>query len=555
MALYLLYESASGYALLEAHGLDEIGQNTEAVRSSVSDLNRFGKVVKLVAFSPFESALDALNQCNSVSEGLMTDELRNFLELNLPKVKDGKKPKFSLGLAEPKIGSHIFEETKIPCQSNEFVLELLRGVRLHFDRFIKDLKQGDLEKAQLGLGHSYSRAKVKFNVNRVDNMVIQAIFLLDTLDKDINSFSMRVREWYSWHFPELVKIVNDNYLYAKVAKFIEERSKLSDDKIPGLTDIIGDEDKAKEIVEAAKASMGQELSPIDLINVQQFAQRVMDLSEYRKKLYDYLVTKMNDIAPNLASLIGEVVGARLISHAGSLTNLAKCPSSTLQILGAEKALFRALKTKGNTPKYGLIFHSSFIGRASARNKGRMARYLANKCSIASRIDCFSESGTTAFGEKLREQVEERLDFYDKGVAPRKNIDVMKAALESTQNKDVEMESEEVPSEVQTKKSKKKKSKSAAEDDETMAEPVTNGEAPEEPKSEKKKKKKEKRKSENELEEGAADGKSNGTNGVDADQDGTTKKKKKKSKAEDGEDLQAASDMKKKKKKNSKSGDE
>ena len=82
------------------------------------------------------------------------------------------------------------------------------------------------------------------------------------------------------------------------------------------------------------------MTPVDLINVQQFAQRVMDLAEYRKNLYDYLVTKMNDIAPNLASLIGEVVGARLISHAGSLTNLAKCPSSTLQILGAEKALFR-----------------------------------------------------------------------------------------------------------------------------------------------------------------------------------------------------------------------
>ena len=90
----------------------------------------------------------------------------------------------------------------------------------------------------------------------------------------------------------------------------------------------------------ADYATGQDLSPIDLINVQQFAQRVMDLSEYRKKLFDYLVAKMNDIAPNLASLIGEVVGARLISHAGSLTNLAKCPSSTLQILGAEKALFR-----------------------------------------------------------------------------------------------------------------------------------------------------------------------------------------------------------------------
>lgn len=517
MALYLLYESSSGYGLFHANGLDEIGQNTEGVRNSVLDLNRFGRVVQLSAFQPFESALDALNQCNSVSEGIMTDELRNFLELSLPKVKEGKKPKFSLGVAEPKIGSHILESTKIPCQSNEFVLELLRGVRLHFDRFIKDLKPGDLEKAQLGLGHSYSRAKVKFNVNRVDNMIIQAIFLLDTLDKDINSFSMRVREWYSWHFPELVKIVNDNYLYAKVAKLIEDKSKLSDEHIPALTDVLGDEDKAKEVVEAGKASMGQDLSVIDLINVQQFAQRVMDLSEYRKKLYEYLVTKMTDIAPNLTSLIGEVVAARLISHAGSLTNLAKCPSSTLQILGAEKALFRALKTRGNTPKYGLIFHSSYIGRASTRNKGRIARYLANKCSIASRIDCFAERNTTVFGEKLREQVEERLDFYDKGVAPRKNIDVMKAAIESTQNKDVDMEEAE-PTETPVKKSKKKSKSEPVEDG------VANGEATEDTKSEKKKKK-EKRKLEEEDEKPNSEEKTKKKKNKDGDE---MKKKKKKS---------------------------
>ncbi|EYU23114.1 hypothetical protein ABFS82_09G065400 [Erythranthe guttata] len=496
MALYVLYESASGYGLFLAHGIDEIGQNTEAVRSSVSDLNRFGKVVKLAAFTPYESALDALNQCNAVSEGQMTDELRNFLELSLPKVKEGKKPKFSLGLAEPKLGSHIFEVTKIPCQSNEFILELLRGVRLHFDRFIENLKPGDLEKAQLGLGHSYSRAKVKFNVNRVDNMVIQAIYILDTLDKDVNSFSMRVREWYSWHFPELAKIVNDNYLYAKVAKYVDDKSQLSEDNLSGLTEIVGDEDKAKEILEAAKASMGQDLSPIDMINIKQFAQRVTELAEYRKNVYDYLVSKMSDIAPNLAALIGEVVGARLISHAGSLTNLAKCPSSTLQILGAEKALFRALKTRGNTPKYGLIFHSSFIGRASAKNKGRMARYLANKCSIASRLDCFLDKSTTTYGEKLREQVEERLDFYDKGVAPRKNIDVMKSAIETADNKE----------------------------DETMV--IVNGDSTEEPKTEKKKKK-EKRKHEVEEEKQEKID----VNGSNVD-DGTAKKKKKKKSKDD-----------------------
>lgn len=91
-------------------------------------------------------------------------------------------------------------------------------------------------------------------------------------------------------------------------------------------------------------------------------------------------------------------------HAGSLTNLAKAPASTVQILGAEKALFRALKTKGNTPKYGLIFHSTFIGRAKQRNKGRISRYLANKCSIATRIDAFMDQATSVFGEKMRDQV-------------------------------------------------------------------------------------------------------------------------------------------------------
>ncbi|KAL0715099.1 hypothetical protein Bca4012_064421 [Brassica carinata] len=517
MAMYLLYESSSCYGLFEAHGLDEIGQNTEAVRSSVSDLSRFGRVVQLTAFHPFESALDALNQVNAVSEGVMTDELRSFLELNLPKVKEGKKPKFSLGTSEPKLGSHILEATKIPCQSNEFVLELLRGVRLHFDRFIKDLKPGDLEKSQLGLAHSYSRAKVKFNVNRVDNMVIQAIFLLDTLDKDINSFAMRVREWYSWHFPELVKIVNDNYLYARVSKMIDDKSKLTEDHIPMLTEVLGDEDKAKEVVEAGKASMGQDLSPLDLINVQTFAKKVMDLADYRKKLYDYLVAKMSDIAPNLAALIGEMVGARLISHAGSLTNLAKCPSSTLQILGAEKALFRALKTRGNTPKYGLIFHSSFIGRASAKNKGRIARYLANKCSIATRIDCFADVATTAFGEKLREQVEERLDFYDKGVAPRKNVDVMKEVIENLQNKDEEGK-EAV--EASGKKSKKK----------------AKGEEEEEEEKSEKKKKKEKRKMETEEENEKSEKKKkkSKSGGEEETDDGQRKKKSKKKKSKSEE---------------------
>merc|ERR1712008_228374 len=179
------------------------------------------------------------------------------------------------------------------------------------------------------------------------------------------------------------------------------------------------------IVDASKTSMGMDISQVDLMNIDMFANRVVALAEYRKELAKYLQDKMSNVAPNLATLIGDVVGARLISHAGSLTNLAKYPASTVQILGAEKALFRALKKKGNTPKYGLIFHSSFIGRVAAKNKGRISRYLANKCSIASRIDAFSDESTTVFGTKLKEQAEDRLKFYETGTVPRKNLDVMK----------------------------------------------------------------------------------------------------------------------------------
>ena len=174
--------------------------------------------------------------------------------------------------------------------------------------------------------------------------------------------------------------------------------------------------------------MGMDIKDVDLQNVHTFAERIIKLAEYRVSLQEYLRSKMELVAPNLQSLIGDQVGARLISHAGSLTSLAKYPASTVQILGAEKALFRALKTRGNTPKYGLIFHSTFISRAGAKNKGRISRYLANKCSIAARIDSFSDTPTSIYGNKLREQVEERLKFYDSGEAPRKNLDVMREAM-------------------------------------------------------------------------------------------------------------------------------
>ncbi|XP_057367702.2 nucleolar protein 56-like [Daphnia carinata] len=454
--MYVLFEHAAGYALFRVKEFEDAGTFLPQVEQSVTDLSRFNGVVKLVSFAPFKSAAHALDNINSISEGVLSEDLNLFLETNLPKPeKKGKKDTFVLGVSEPKLGASISEILGIPCQHAGVIPEIVRGIRLHFAHLVKGFTVQTSGVAQLGLGHSYSRAKVKFNVHRVDNMIIQSIALLDQLDKDINTFSMRIREWYSYHFPELIKVVPDNYLFAKCAQFIKNRKELSEESLPQLTEIVNDAGIAQSVLDASRSSMGMDISPVDLINIERFAKRVVALAEYRKELQEYLRSKMHNIAPNLSALIGEQVGARLISHAGSLTSLAKYPASTVQILGAEKALFRALKTKGNTPKYGLIYHSTFIGRAGLKNKGRISRYLANKCSIASRIDCFSEETCDVFGLKLREQVEDRLKFYESGDIPRKNVDVMQEAL---------AEAKTVLASLKKKKKKKKKSITPSADD-------------------------------------------------------------------------------------------
>ncbi|XP_038045411.1 nucleolar protein 56-like isoform X2 [Patiria miniata] len=468
MAMYILYEHASGYALFAVTEFEEISMLHSQVEKSVTEFGKFASLVKLHAFSPFKSGANALDNINSISEGIMHDDLRLFLETNLPE-SPKKRKKITLGIGDTKIGAAVQEALGIPCQAGGVVVEIMRGLRYHFHKMIKGLTAQSEAKAQLGLGHSYSRCKVKFNVHRVDNMIIQSISLLDQLDKDINTFSMRIKEWYSYHFPELVKVVSDNTMYAQLAHFIKNRKELSDDSLEGLEEIVMDSAKAKAILDASRSSMGMDISPIDLINIERFATRVIALQDYRKSLHTYLQERMHSVAPNLSALIGEQVGARLISHAGSLTNLAKYPASTVQILGAEKALFRALKTRGNTPKYGLIFHSTFIGRASQKNKGRISRYLANKCSMASRIDCFADFPTSVYGEKLKDQVEERLSFYETGDAPRKNIDVMVEAMKEAREAE---ENATKKIKKKAKKDKKRKSETAA----TTEEEPVNGDA-------------------------------------------------------------------------------
>jgi nucleolar protein 56 len=458
MAMYFLHESAAGYALFLKKESEDADENEAEVQESMLDPKTFGKIMGFHAWTPFKDADDALHQVKAIAAGSPTEELVNFLEMNLPK----SKKKYQLGVYDPELGKELSAQFSIT--HGQSVRELLRGCRAHFSRLAKNLQETDLDKARLGLGHAFSRDRMQLDPNRQDKPIINTIALLDSLDKNINTFAMRVREWYAWHFPELMKIVTDNIVYCKVSRIIRVRDTFDKERQQEVVDACGNDEVGAEVLKALKMSMGQDIVEMDMANIDHFAHEVIKLAAMRKSLHDYLKCKMDLVAPNLCALIGEIIGARLISHAGSLTNLAKYPASTVQILGAEKALFRALKTKGNTPKYGLIFHSTFIGRAQQKNKGRISRYLANKCSIASRIDCFSDEATTVFGEKLRDQVEERLNFLTEGTKPRKNIEVMQEALkEVKKRKKKSKKSVEAVEGAEAVEKKKKKKKEAVEE--------------------------------------------------------------------------------------------
>ncbi|OEH80549.1 nucleolar protein [Cyclospora cayetanensis] len=455
---FLLFESAPGLLLLRVKQWDAVAQDTEAVQEACADAQRFKQLISSEAFYPFADAAEALETLMGVASGIVPPSMQKFLELHMPEAArsggasrkkkhvSGEHADCALGVCDAALGKAL-SELGYKVIYSPSMLELHRGVRMHLRALAKPLRTLPLAKFQVGLGHSYSRELMQVDPRKQDKPIMQSVALIDSLDKTINSFSMKLKEWYGWHFPELIKIVTDTEAYCKAVLIIKQKEEF-DEQENGqkLLEAVGNsEEVAAEVLTSIKHSMGQEISEEDFANIERFAQQLLRLCEQRKALQEYLSGKMDVVSPNLKAVVGEVLGARLISHAGALVSLAKYPASTIQILGAEKALFRALKARsGRTPKYGLLFHSSFIGRVQQqKHRGRMSRYLASKCALAARIDAFSEeaerpSGNVQrshiFGDKLRDQLEERLRYLADGIVPRKNLDVMReaAAEESSQ---------------------------------------------------------------------------------------------------------------------------
>ena len=258
---------------------------------------------------------------------------------------------------------------------------------------------------------SLSSSKVTEVSESPDLHIIQAINTLDDTDKIINAISSRLREWYGLHFPELDNIIDSINGYAQIV-LAGKRENISDDVFVNA----GFPDSKVQMLSLVKEkSRGGDITEENLQAVQGLAKNILELFDLRKKLEDQVEEQMKKNAPNITAVLGTTVGARILAKAGSLNKLATMPASTIQVLGAEKALFRALKTGSNPPKHGLLFQHAVVHAAPRWQRGKIARAIAAKAAIASRVDVHGDGLNDTLLEKLNIRVKEIEEKYTEPV--------------------------------------------------------------------------------------------------------------------------------------------
>lgn len=266
---------------------------------------------------------------------------------------------------------------------------------------------------------SLSSSRVKEASERLDLHIIQSINALDELDKIINTVGARLREWYGLHFPELDNLLQSLVAYAEIVS----RAGLRENITAEILQSAGMQDKKVEVMlDAARRSKGGDMTPENLAIAKRLADQVISQSDLRRVLADHVEASMEVVAPNVKELLTATVGARIIAKAGSLARLATLPASTIQVLGAEKALFRALKTGARPPKHGLLFQHPLIHSAPKWQRGKIARAVASKVAIAARIDYYRHEGKDAtISDKLNTRITEIREKYKEPV-PEKERD-------------------------------------------------------------------------------------------------------------------------------------
>jgi len=386
----------------------------------------FDETGNILNFIDFENQKQKIIQFyDAIDDGIIQSVYENFL----------------LELKNSGFDEFIFDNKELQTLTSQilgykanfkgFSLEL-KNFRLNLETQLKKVGINKSKEEILAQYKEISEVLTKKKVSQAsghsDNMIIQIISTLDVIKKSISLFSSHLREWYGLHFPELTdKIVEDNILLAKIVSFLGAREKFTYENLKNNFEFT--ENKINILQKYASDSMG---ANFDLKIVQDYASQIVSLDSYRQGLEDYLTDLMEKSAPNINAIIGSLIGAKLIAKAGSLKKLAFMPSSRIQLLGAEKALYRFLKTGEKRPKHGLIFQWNQIRGSKYYHRGKIARVVAGKIGLSAKVDFFSGE---FIGEKLAIEIENKIkEIEEKYPNPPKKTEPVKSKKKKPKKK-------------------------------------------------------------------------------------------------------------------------
>jgi len=276
--------------------------------------------------------------------------------------------------------------TDINKASNEFINSNLRTLAIE-KKFVKT--QAELNKLISEVNTELTKIEIKKAVGR-DALIMQVNGAIDELDKSINILVERLREWYGLHFPEMSRIIEKHEKFAEIIEKFGSREAV----------------EHPELSHFKEKSMGMDLNKTDVKIVQNFSKNILELYKLREGLSKYSEELLKEVAPNLEELAGPMIAARLISLAGGLEKLARMPSSTIQLLGAEKALFRHLHGRGKSPKHGVIIMHQYVQKAPLEYRGKIARLISSKLSIAAKMDFYSKTNKS---KEMKKELEKKIN--------------------------------------------------------------------------------------------------------------------------------------------------
>jgi nucleolar protein 56 len=332
-------------------------------------------------------------------DGKMSDELFSLISLL-------KKAGFdTFAFEKANLAEEVHRKMNVTAEvakttESEVLRSRMNAVALE-SGFAKDEQELSLWNRNVSM--ELAKLRIKGASEKRDLIIAQGIQTLDDLDRTVNLFMGRLREWYGVYFPELDRLVEKHETYSRLVLNIGDREGYSVEALE--TENIPKE-RAGLVAKAAESSMGADIAERDLEQIQDLSKNILEFYELRKNMENYVDRTMEEMAPNVRAVAGALLGARLIAIAGSLQNLAMRPASTIQVLGAEKALFRSLKTGARPPKHGLIFQHTLLHDAKRWQRGKIARVIAGKLAIAARADAF---GGHFIGDDLKAVINKRLD--------------------------------------------------------------------------------------------------------------------------------------------------